>query len=130
VEKVTGIGGFFFRATDPDALAQWYSDNLGVDPVPTSEGGVSWWQQAGPTAFTAMEGTVDQFGDPNRAWAVNFRVSDLDAMVVQLRDRGIEISDPESYPIGSFASLADPEGNPIQLWQPSPEDLVIPTDTH
>jgi len=28
------------------------------------------------------------------------------------------IMDTETYPNGSFAKLRDPEGNPIELWQP------------
>lgn len=119
MQKVTGIGGFFFRAKDPDAIAAWYRDNLGVDPVPMKEGEESWRQQAGETAFTAMEGSVDQFGDPTRSWAINFRVADLDVMVEQLRAADIEVEvDPTTYSMGRFASLKDPEGNPIQLWQP------------
>jgi len=120
MHKVSGIGGFFFRAQDPDAIARWYRDNLGIDPVPTAAGDPTWEQQAGETVFTAMPGVVDQFGDPDRAWAINFRVPDLDGMVEQLRGAGIEVTvDPEAYPMGRFASLADPEGNPIQLWQPA-----------
>jgi glyoxylase I family protein len=120
MHRVSGIGGFFFRAQDPDALAAWYRDNLGIAPVPMSEGQESWRQEAGETAFTAMAGAVDQFGDPDRAWAINFRVSDLDGMVEQLRASGVPVTvDPEIYSMGRFASLADPEGNPIQLWEPS-----------
>ena len=120
MHKVSGIGGFFFRAQDPVAIAAWYRDNLGVDPVPMNEGEQPWRQEAGATAFTAMEGTVDQFGDPSRTWAINFRVPDLDGMVEQLRASGNEVTvDPTAYSMGRFASLADPEGNPIQLWEPS-----------
>jgi glyoxylase I family protein len=120
MHKVTGIGGFFFRAKDPDGLADWYRDKLGVDPVPMNEGDPSWRQEAGETAFTAMAGAVDQFGAEDRAWAINFRVADLDGMVAQLRSAGIAVEvDPESYSMGRFASLRDPEGNPIQLWQPA-----------
>lgn len=119
MHKVTGIGGFFFRSTDPDAIAAWYRDNLGVDPVPMEEGAEGWRQDAGETAFTAMEGSVDQFGDPTRSRAINFRVADLDGMVAQLRGNGIEVDvDPTTYSMGRFASLKDPDGNPIQLWQP------------
>jgi len=51
---------------------------------------------------------------------VNFRVHDIDKMVAQLRTAGIEVKDPESYGnIGRFARLHDPEGNPIELWQPA-----------
>ncbi len=49
-------------------------------------------------------------------------------MVEQLRGDGIHVEvDPETYPNGRFASLHDPEGNPIQLWQPVGTDLHSPT---
>ena len=60
------------------------------------------------------------FGHPDQQWMVNFRVRDLDAMVSQLRAADVVVEvDPERYPNGRFARLADPDGNPIQLWQPS-----------
>lgn len=60
------------------------------------------------------------FGDLQKVWMVNFRVRDLDRMAAQLQAAGIEIKvDPQSYPIGRFARLHDPEGNPIELWEPS-----------
>jgi glyoxylase I family protein len=120
MEKVAGIGGLFFRAHDPKALGAWYQQHLGISLTPTSEGGTVWQQEAGPTAFTPFPETTKYFGDPNKAWMVNFRVHDLDKMVAQLRAAGIEVKDPESYPgIGRFARLHDPEGNPIELWQPA-----------
>jgi glyoxylase I family protein len=123
MHKVSGIGGFFFRASDPDALTAWYRDNLGIDPIPMAEGEPAWRQEAGETAFTSMEGVVDQFGQPDRQWAINFRVPDLDGMVEQLRAAGTEVTvDPTSYSMGRFASLTDPEGNPIQLWEPAADD--------
>ena len=123
MHKVSGIGGFFFRASDPDGLARWYEDNLGIDPVPTSYGGRAWEQEAGTTVFAAMSDAMDSFGGPQTTWAMNFRVTDLDGMVEQLRAAGIEVRvDPETYPNGRFASLNDPEGNPLQLWQPEGVD--------
>ena len=120
MHKVSGIGGFFFRAQNPDALARWYEDNLGVKQVPTTYDEASWMQEAGETVFTAMPEALDQFGAPERVWAINFRVPDLDGMVEQLRAAGTEVTvDPGLYPNGRFASLADPEGNPIQLWEPT-----------
>jgi len=122
MEKVTGIGGFFFRAADPDALAIWYRDRLGVDQVPTSYDAPSWSQQAGDTVFVPFDQKTDYFGRPEQQWMINFRVADLDAMVAQLTAAGEAIDvDPEAYPNGRFARLADPEGNPIQLWQPLPD---------
>jgi glyoxylase I family protein len=120
MEKVAGIGGLFFRAHDPKALGNWYLQHLGIALTPASEGAPVWQQEAGPTVFSPFPETTEYFGDPQKVWMVNFRVHDLDKMVAQLRTAGIEVKDPESYPnIGRFARLHDPEGNPIELWQPS-----------
>jgi predicted enzyme related to lactoylglutathione lyase len=120
MEKVAGIGGLFFRAHDPKALANWYLQHLGITLTPTSEGGTVWQQEAGPTAFRPFPEKTGYFGDANKVWMVNFRVHNLDKMVAQLRTAGIEVTDPESYPkIGRYARLHDPEGNPIELWQPA-----------
>ena len=120
MEKVAGIGGLFFRARDPKALGAWYQQHLGIALTPTSEGGTVWQQEAGPTAFSPFPETSKYFGDASKVWMVNFRVHDLDKMVSQLRSAGIEVKEPESYPnIGRFTRLHDPEGNPIELWQPA-----------
>ncbi len=120
MEKVAGIGGFFFRAHDPKGLANWYLQHLGVDLTPTTEGGTVWQQEAGPTSFTPFPETTKYFGDPSKSWMINFRVHDMDKMVAQLRAAGIEVKDPESYPgVGRFTRLHDPEGHPIELWQPA-----------
>ena len=123
MEKVTGIGGFFFRAKDPKALALWYQQHLGILTIPTSDGETAWQQQAGATAFTPFPETSKYFGDAQKVWMLNFRVRDLDKMAAQLQAAGIEVKvDPESYPYGRFARLHDPEGNPIELWQPPKSD--------
>jgi glyoxylase I family protein len=120
MEKVAGIGGLFFRAHDPKALGIWYQQHLGVSLTPTSYGETVWEQEAGPTVFSPFPETSDYFGDAHKVWMVNFRVRDLDKMAAQLRTAGIEIKiDPKSYPNGRFARLHDPEGNPIELWQPA-----------
>lgn len=119
MQRVTGIGGLFFRAKSPDALAQWYQQNLGIDLTPTDYGQKPWSQEAGPTVFAPFPPDTDCFGDVTKQWMINFRVRDLDAMVEQLRAAGIAITiDPEKYPNGRFARLHDPEGNPIELWEP------------
>jgi glyoxylase I family protein len=120
MERVEGIGGFFFKAQDPKALTKWYADHLGVAPVPTDAGVEPWQQTAGPTAFAVFPATTKYFGRAEQAFMLNFRVRNLDAMVAQLRRAGITVDvDPEKYPNGLFARLADPEGNPIQLWEPA-----------
>ena len=119
-EKVQGIGGFFFRAADPKMLGRWYFENLGIAMAPTSKDDTPWRTEAGVTAFTPFSKTSKYLGPPTQAWMMNFRVRDLDRMVAQLRARGVDVEvDAESYPYGRFARLHDPEGNPIELWQPA-----------
>jgi len=117
-ERVTGIGGVFFRASDPAALARWYQDKLGIDPVPADYGQKPWAQEAGPTAFAPFPKDT-KFGKSDQGWMMDFRVKDLDAMVAQLRASGVVVKvDATTYPNGRFAHLHDPEGNPIELWEP------------
>jgi glyoxylase I family protein len=118
-ETVTGIGGFFFRAHDPKALEQWYQEHLGISVIPKSNNDSPWTQQAGPTAFAPFPESTKYFGDATKQWMINFRVTDLDKMTAQLEAAGITVKvDPTTYPNGRFARIHDPEGNPIELWQP------------
>ena len=120
MERVTGIGGVFFKADDADVLGAWYAEHLGVGAPPGSYDEPDWEQEAGPTVFAPFG--ADHSESPHlgpTGWGVNFRVRDLDAMVAQLRSSGIEVEvDDERYPNGRFAQLHDPEGNAVQLWQP------------
>ena len=78
---------------------------------------------AGTTIFAPFKEDTSYFGDRRFQWMINFRVRDLNKMVAQLRERGITVElDSEVYPNGRFARLSDPEGNPIQLWQPGGKD--------
>ena len=117
MEKVTGIGGLFFRARDPKGLAAWYAQHLGVSGVPTKDGEEPWTQEAGHTVFAPFKQDSDYF-PKEKTWMINFRVANLGAMVKQLAAAGIEatVAPDESY--GRFARLYDPEGNAIELWQP------------
>ena len=127
---MTGIGGFFFRARNPEALARWYAEQLGVDRAPGSYEVRPWFQEAGPTVWNPYDEVGPYFpGEPD--WILNFRVRDLDAMVEQLRVGGSEVEvDPETYPNGRFATTHDPEGNVIQLWEPTPDALETTSETH
>lgn len=118
-EEVEGIGGFFFKAENPAELAQWYEQHLGVKKTPTTYEEQPWQQQAGATVFGVFNDKTKYFGRDEQRWMINFRVTDLDAMIAQLEAADIEVTlDPETYPNGRFARLEDPEGNPIQLWEP------------
>jgi len=125
---VLGMGGFFFRANDPDALNAWYRDHLGVgagcsadDTGPVDEW--SWTVQGGPLVFAPFKADTDYFA-ADKQFMLNFRVSDLDSLLEQLNARGIEVitkpewNDPAT---GQFARVHDPEGNAIELWEPPAE---------
>jgi glyoxylase I family protein len=123
MERVQGIGGFFFRAKDPKKLAEWYEANLCVTRVPGDYDTLPWRTGAGTTVFAPFKEDTSYFGDLRLQWMINFRVRDLDKMAAQLRERGIAVEvDSEVHPNGRFARLSDPEGNPIQLWQPGGKD--------
>lgn len=121
MERVEGIGGFFFAARDAELLGRWYAQHLGVGEPPATYEQPVWQQQAGPTVFAPFG--AEHASSPHLGrggWGLNFRVRDLEAMVRQLREAGIAVDvDPEDYPNGRFAQLADPEGNAIQLWEPA-----------
>jgi predicted enzyme related to lactoylglutathione lyase len=115
MERVTGVGGVFFRARDPKALVDWYSEHLGV-PV----------QGDGYVVFPESRNTVwSPFADDTDYWPeakqhmVNFTVRDLDAMLEQLRAAGVEVDDKvEDHEYGRFGWAVDPEGNRFELWEP------------
>lgn len=128
MERVNGIGGYFLRASDPEALSAWYQDRLGVD---TTEG--VWRQEAGPTVVAAFEAETDYFGERADGFGrqqtmLNFRVDDLDAMLEQLQAAEADVDDEiqEMEGIGRFGWVTDPEGNRIELWEPAPETLGDP----
>ena len=115
---VTGIGGLFFRAGNPDALGKWYAEHLGVG----GEWGM-WEQAAGTTVFQPFKADTDYF-PADRQWMMNLRVEGLDALLEKLRAAHIDvITKPEwdSPETGRFARIYDPEGNPIELWEPAVE---------
>ena len=71
-ERVQGIGGLFFRSQDPKALAAWYQQHLGVDPIPTDYNQSPWQQLAGPTAFAPFPKDTDYFGSPQQSWMMEY----------------------------------------------------------
>ncbi|MEO1047693.1 MAG: VOC family protein [Pseudomonadota bacterium] len=119
-QEALGIGGLFVRAADPAALSAWYEKHLGINPVPTSYDDTPWVQQEGPTIFSPMPDIAEGMLPEGKSWMLNLRVADIEAFVAQLLADGVAVElDPQTYPNGRFATLADPEGNPIQLWEPA-----------
>src|SRR6185312_6306886 len=117
VERVLGIGGYFIRAADPQALSAWYGECLGLD---ADDRGV-WNQEPGPTVFATFDSESDYLGSRAQQTMLNFRVRDLDAMLAQLRATGADVAEEtqEAEGIGRFGWVTDPEGNRVELWQPA-----------
>ncbi len=120
--QAVGIGGIFLRSPDPKALQAWYQTHLGID----MSSGI-WMHTGGPMVFAPFT-QEDTYFPTDRAVMLNFRVDDLDALLVQLTGAGITSETrPDEWdgPHGRFARIHDPDGNPVELWQP-PE---LPPDT-
>jgi predicted enzyme related to lactoylglutathione lyase len=117
MERVLGVGGYFMRAADPVSLGAWYRDCLGLD---ADENGL-WRQEAGVTVFATFESETEYFGSRAQQTMLNFRVRDLDAMLAQLRAKGADVAKEtqDMEGVGRFGWVTDPEGNRIELWQPS-----------
>ena len=119
MEKVSGIGGVFFRAKDPAALAAWYETHLGINPAPSDMEMQPWRTTEGVVVFAPFGAETDYF-PADKQFMVNFRVADMDAMVAQLRAAGIEVFNETAMDgLGKFAHLHDPEGHAIELWEPA-----------
>ena len=122
---VLGMGGLFFRANDPDSLSAWYREHLGVgagcDSTGTGEVNEWVWQvQGGPMVFAPFKRDTDYFA-ADKAFMINFRVSDLDSLLASLRSARIEVTTKAEWDdpaTGRFARIHDPEGNAIELWEP------------
>lgn len=123
LKRVTGIGGIFFKCKDPKALRDWYKTHLGLK---TNEyGSVFEWRQAtdssqkGFSQWSPFSEKTTYFEPSTKEFMINYRVADLDALVVALKNEGVTVTDTvETYDYGKFAHIMDMEGNKIELWEP------------
>ena len=112
MEKITGIGGVFFKAEDAEALRRWYGEHLGIDVDPNWGGA-----QLGDTVWAIFKASSNYFDKP---CMINYRVSNLDGMLAHLRAAGVEVIDKiDESELGRFGWAIDPEGNRIELWEPA-----------
>lgn len=118
--KAVGVGGVFLKARDPKALAAWYAQHFGIAQ---DEGGSLFFNgpaSMGMTVFAHFPGDTKYFGAGSQQAMINLRVDDLDEMLVQLAVAAVPIdSQREDYAYGRFAWIVDPEGNRVELWQPT-----------
>ena len=119
---VTGVGGVFVRSADPQRLAAWYRDMLGVK-LETWGGALLRYDAQGhpPVAvWNAFPVNDKEFTPSKREFVINFAVDDLDAILARLRERGVAVIDRQEDENGRFASILDPDGTKLELWQPKP----------
>ena len=123
MKRVTGIGGIFFKAKDPDKLREWYREHLGIE---AEQWGYHFqWsddpkKDGGSTVWSVFPETTKYFEPSTQPFMINFRVADLDELLGQLRAEGVDV-DPKSgqdSEFGKFGWVMDPEGNRIELWEP------------
>jgi predicted enzyme related to lactoylglutathione lyase len=118
--RVTGLGGFFFKSSDPKGLAAWYQKHLGL-PI-TDFGGAMFAEdekRAGVTLWTPFKADTNYFQPSTKDFMINFRVDDLDGLLAQLRSEGVQVDENvQDSEYGKFGWIMDPEGNRVELWQP------------
>jgi predicted enzyme related to lactoylglutathione lyase len=123
--RVTGIGGVFFKSKgDRAALADWYRTHLGVQ-VESFGGAIFRWpddprEDKGLTVWHIADAASKWFHPGDAAFMINYRVDDLDQMLENLRQSGVQIvGGPEADENGKFAWILDLDGNKVELWEPS-----------
>jgi glyoxylase I family protein len=114
--RATGIGGIFFRSHDTKATGAWYERWFGI-----TAGGMPWETEAGMTVFAPFKADTDYF-PAGRQFMINLRVDDLATLITDMRAAGIAVETRAEWDgtgeYGTFARITDPEGNPVELWQP------------
>ncbi|TAE19493.1 MAG: VOC family protein [Bacteroidetes bacterium] len=121
MKKVTGIGGIFFKCQNPELMRAWYADYLGFE---VDEYGTS-FEQHGFAVWSPFKETTTYFAPSTKDFMINFRVADIEALVGELKARGVTVLDEiESYEYGKFVHILDVEGNKLELWQPIDEEYA------
>ncbi|MGH6871463.1 MAG: VOC family protein [Rhizomicrobium sp.] len=119
--RITGIGGVFFKATDPKALAAWYRETLGL-PIEDWGGALLESDPAAPprSVWSPFAADTKYFAPSQKPFMINFAVDDLAGFVQDLKSKGVAVLDQSDQgEMGQFAWIMDPDGNKIELWQPA-----------
>ncbi len=126
MKRVTGIGGIFIKAKDPETLLAWYRRHLGID-VKDWGGTTFYWNDPeapdphGATVWSVFPSTSKYFSPSTAPFMINYRVADLAALLKVLRAEGCRVEErTETSEHGKFGWVMDPEGNRIELWEPPP----------
>ncbi len=124
MKRVTGIGGIFFKAQDPQALGAWYRQHLGIGVEDWGGAAFRWASPDNPsgtgtTVWSPFKADTSYFAPSLASFMINYRVDDLHALLAPLRAEGCQVDDKvEESEFGKFGWVFDPEGNKIELWEP------------
>lgn len=125
--KVTGIGGFFFKSKNPKATKNWYREHLGLN---TDEYGCTfWWKDKEgndcSTQWSPFKENTEYFKPSEKEFMMNFRVENLEELLEILKKEGVQvIGEIEKFEYGKFGWVMDPEGNKIELWEPQDDAFL------
>ncbi|MEZ4908811.1 MAG: VOC family protein [Saprospiraceae bacterium] len=124
MKKVIGIGGVFFKSSNPDKLKEWYKENLGFDIDPY--GTIFQWNDSDNntnnnyTIWSPFSSETKYFEPSEKEFMINFVVSDIQSLVTELKSAGVSILDEiATYEYGKFVHIMDIDGNKLELWEPS-----------
>jgi predicted enzyme related to lactoylglutathione lyase len=124
LKRVTSIGGIFFKCKEPKKVREWYQQHLGLEV--NAYGSVfEWYQgadstQKGFTQWSPFNEKTNYFEPSTKEFMINYRVADLDALVLELKKEGVTITDTvATYDYGKFVHIMDLEGNKLELWEPN-----------
>jgi predicted enzyme related to lactoylglutathione lyase len=127
--RVTGIGGIFFKSTDPKAQRNWYEQHLGL--VTNDYGSLFEFRegsnpdQKAYLQWSPFDANTTYFEPSEREFMINYRVENMVELVEQLKSAGVTVCDQiEEYEYGKFVHILDPEGNKIELWEPVDESFT------
>lgn len=129
MQRVTGIGGIFFKAQDPKALADWYQRHLGLDIQDWGGAQFRWnlpGEAEGYTVWCPFPADTTYFRPSLTDWMLNLRVADLDGLLAILKTEGVHVVDRHEHSEqGKFGYIQDPEGTLIELWEPAGDDPTL-----
>ncbi|HHG84196.1 MAG TPA: VOC family protein [Bacteroidetes bacterium] len=129
MKRVTGIGGIFFKCKDPVEVKNWYQKHLGIESQ--DWGAMFEWrrkdepEKIGTTAWNPFKQDTDYFAPSEKNYMFNYRVENLDELLLLLKAEGVEIiGKKDELEYGKFAWIMDPEGNKVELWEPVDQVLI------
>lgn len=124
MNRVTGLGGIFFKSSNPKKTKEWYKKHLGIKS--DQYGGTFEWRHAedknrkGFTAWSVFSEDSEYLDPAEKEFMINYRVDDLEQLLKVLREEGVEvIGEVEEYEYGKFGWIMDPNGIKIELWEPN-----------